>query len=128
MTVAARCATATAAADSTIPVTTAIHSSRTKKAIVAIAARPSTQSGLVAASTRSPALKTGPFPWRSWSTTRRSMNPSSDIHRRCQAMTASTTTGTAQATNVSHRASSATVLAGSLAVALAIGGAHYGAT
>src|SRR6202023_349629 len=37
--------------------------------------RTPTHRGLVAASTRSPLLNTGPLPWITWATTRKKMNP-----------------------------------------------------
>ena len=87
---------------STIPVRTAIHSSRSGRTTSA-AVRTATQRGLVAASTRSPTLKTGPCPLVMLWTMRRLMKPSSDIQRYCHAAIASSSTGSAIAATVNRR-------------------------
>ncbi|TMK54347.1 MAG: hypothetical protein E6G60_22170 [Actinobacteria bacterium] len=59
-----------------MPVTTAIHSRR-KGVTKSTSSNVAIHNGLVAASTRSPALNTGPLPALIWLTTRKLMKPSS---------------------------------------------------
>ena len=86
---AARPNTEAASASQSAMYSRRIACGRTNLAIV----RTAIHSGLVKASTRSPALKTGPLPWVICCTTRRLMKPSSEVQRRCQARAAKIGTG-----------------------------------
>ena len=98
------------------PATSAIHSILTNAPNTARpATRAKSHSGLVAASTRSPALKTGPFPAKIWSTIRKLMKASSSIQRCDQPptaiMNAGIHAGAASAARRQRRASGAWAVA-----------------
>ena len=75
------------------PITIDEYSSFTNGSTVRTTTSIQSQSGLVATSTRSPALKTGPCPARIWSTTRKLRNASSSTQRCVQPSTTRTDDG-----------------------------------